>query len=554
MRHTPDSVNTSPRARAVPVRVTLLGIAALLALALPVLLAGTAERAGEVSTDATHDPTPALDPEPPPAPPPEPPTTSPATPAPVTPEVPPDTSAAEEPETWVDGASFGQPPADATQGVLTFRGSPTRSWYGTGPVPRNPRLLWRYPQHSDMCAESSYHGEIVRWCGTGWTGQTAVFERNGRTWLVFGAFDNNVHFLDAATGQQLLPQFETGDLIKTSVTIDPDEFPLAYFGSRDNYFRIVAFDRAEPTELWRLGAYDVSPTLWNDDWDSSPLVIDDHLFLGGENSRFFVVRLNRGYDADGLVTVAPELLFHWAGWDDQLLADLEEPDEGHFNVAIESSPAIWENTLYFANSGGLVTGWDISGLDEGIMPEQVFRFWAGDDIDATPVVDAEGFLYLGVEYEERDTARAAEVGQLVKLDPSRPDDPIVWSVHDPSEVPQRGVWSTPVVWRDVVFATTHTGRFWGVDRQTGEIRWQKLFNDLLWSSPIVIDETLILADGAGRITAYDVRDTSVEPPMIWQMQVGNEWRFESSPAMWDGVIYVGGRSGAMYAVGDAVRR
>ena len=550
MRHTPDSVNTSSRARAVPVRVTLLGISALLALVLPVLLAGTPERAGEVSTDSTHDPPSAPDPAPPPAPPPQLPTTSPATSPPASPELPPEGGAAEEPEPWVDGASFGQPPGDVTQGVLTFRGSPTRSWYGTGPAPRNPQLLWRYPQHSDMCAESSYHGEIVRWCGTGWTGQTAVFERNGRTWLVFGAFDNNVHFLDAATGQQLLPPFETGDLIKTSVTIDPDDFPLAYFGSRDNYFRIVAFDRAEPTELWRLGAYDVSPTLWNDDWDSSPLVIDDHLFLGGENSRFFVIRLNRGYDADGFVTVAPELLFHWAGWDDQLLADLAEPDAGHFNVAIESSPAIWENTLYYANSGGLVTGWDISGLTEGLMPEQVFRFWAGDDIDATPVVDEEGYLYVGVEYEARETARAREVGQLVKLDPSHPTDPIVWSVHDRSQGAQRGVWSTPVVWRDMVYATTHTGRFWGVDRETGRIRWEKRFADLLWSSPILVDETLILADGAGRITAYDVADTSVEPPVIWQLQVGNEWRFEASPVMWDGVIYVGGRSGAMYAIGD----
>ncbi len=49
-------------------------------------------------------------------------------------------------------------------------------------------------------------------------------------------------------------------------------------------------------------------------------------------------------------------------------------------------------------------------------------------------------------------------------------------------------------------------------------------------------------------------DTSVEPPVIWQLQVGNEWRFESSPVMWEGVIYVGGRSGAMYAIGDAVAR
>ena len=458
---------------------------------------------------------------------------------------------AEPPPVWVDPASFGQAPEGTTNGILTFRGSPTRSWYGTGPVPANPQVLWRFPRNSNMCSMSSYHGDLIEWCGTGWTGQPAVFERGGRTWVVFGAYDKNVHFLDAATGERLLPDFETGDLIKTSVTIDPDEYPLAYFGSRDNYFRIVAFDRPEPTELWRLGAYDVSPTLWNDDWDSSPLVLDDHLFLGGENSRFFVVRLNRGYDADGLVTVDPELLFHWAGWDDQLLADLEESDQGHYNVAIESSPAIWGDVLYFANSGGLVTGWDISGLTDGVMPEQVFRFWAGDDIDATPVVDEEGYLYVGVEYEARQTDRSAEVGQLVKLDPSRPDDPVVWSVHDPGE-PDRGVWSTPVVWRDMVYATTHTGRFWGIDRETGEIRWEKGFPSLLWSSPIVIDETLVLGDGEGNIRAYDVSDTSVPPPEIWRLPV--RWRFESSPVMWNGVIYVGDRAGGFYAIGDAVAR
>ena len=542
---------------AVRARVALLAFLAVLGFALPVLLIGTPERSGEIAAGATHDP---LPPAPVPAavaqeaaPEESLPTTS--TVDATVPEVTTAPAAAPEPpQVWVDPASFGLPPAGATQGVLTFRGSPTRSWYGTGPVPTNPRLLWRFPRNTDMCAESSYHGEIVKWCGTGWTGQTSVFERNGRTWLVFGAFDNNVHFVDAATGERLLPDFPTGDLIKTSVTIDPDEYPLAYFGSRDNYFRIVAFDRVEPTELWRLGAYDFEPTLWNDDWDSSPLVLDDYLFLGGENSRFFVIRLNRGYDPEGLVTVAPEVLFHWPGWDDQLLSDLEVPDRGHYNVAIESSPAISGDILYFANSGGLITGWDISGLRDGVMPQQVFRFWAGDDIDASPVVDAEGYLYVGVEYEERDTARAREVGQLVKLDPSRPDDPIVWSVHDPSVTPLRGVWSTPVVWRDMVYATTHTGRFWGIDRETGELHWEKRFNDLLWSSPIVVDETLILGDGAGRVTAYDVSDTSVEPPVIWQLHVGNEWRFESSPVMWDGVIYVGGRSGAMYAIGDAAAR
>ena len=54
------------------------------------------------------------------------------------------------------------------------------------------------------CARSS-RGQGRRptnWCGTGWTGQPAVFERDGRTWVVFGAYDRAVHFLDAATGER----------------------------------------------------------------------------------------------------------------------------------------------------------------------------------------------------------------------------------------------------------------------------------------------------------------------------------------------------------------
>src|SRR6266508_1610846 len=33
---------------------------------------------------------------------------------------------------WVDPASSGQPYGDQVQGILTFRGNPTRSYYGEG--------------------------------------------------------------------------------------------------------------------------------------------------------------------------------------------------------------------------------------------------------------------------------------------------------------------------------------------------------------------------------------------------------------------------------------
>ena len=120
-----------------------------------------------------------------------------------------------------------------------------------GPGARGADGACSFPDHA-MCGASSEGGETRTWCGTGWTGQPAVFERDGRTWLVFGAYDYKVHFVDGETGERILPDFPTGDIIKGSVTIDPDGYPLVYTGSRDNYLRVIAIDRAEPTELWKL--------------------------------------------------------------------------------------------------------------------------------------------------------------------------------------------------------------------------------------------------------------------------------------------------------------
>ena len=126
-----------------------------------------------------------------------------------------------------------------------------------------------------------------------------MFERDGRTWVVFGAYDRAIHFVDAVTGQDILPPFPTGDIVKGSVSVDPDGLPLIYIGSRDNYFRVIAIDRPQPTELWKLWAHDVSPTKWNDDWDGSGLVLGDYLFEGGENSQIHIVKLNRAWARTG---------------------------------------------------------------------------------------------------------------------------------------------------------------------------------------------------------------------------------------------------------------
>jgi outer membrane protein assembly factor BamB len=464
-------------------------------------------------------------------------TRAPTTTALPTTTLPPTTTPPERLVGRVPGFTVGRPWGSVT-GLTMFRGNPTRSYYGEGPLPSNPSVLWSYPGDGLMCGSSSVAGVTSQWCGSGWTGQPVVWERpDGKTEVIFGAYDKAVHFLDAATGEELRPSFVTGDIIKGSVTLDPDGFPLLYFGSRDNKLRVVALDREAPTELWSLDA-DAVDGIWNDDWDGNPVVLDDMLYEGGENGWFFAIKLNRAIGADGLVAVTPQISFSTPAWTSELLAQVGR------NVSVESSIMVHDQVAYLANSGGRVVGFDIGDIGSGNAPV-AFDYWVGDDTDATLVSDAEGAIYVAVE-EERKNDRSRELGQLIKLDPSA-QDPFVWGlpVSGGSEV--GGLWATPAVGLGMVYASTHPGDLLAVDAATGEITWSEEIGWHAWSSPVIVGEELLVATCTGELRAYSLENPR-EPVLTWSLKVSDSC-IESTPAVWKGRIYVGIRDGKFYAVG-----
>jgi hypothetical protein len=436
------------------------------------------------------------------------------------------------------------------EGLTTFRGNATRTYYGRGPVPKDPEVLWRYPASVGMCSVSSDEEGTRTWCGTGWTGQPNVVEPEGGPVQVrFGAYDRAVHVVDGRTGRRLYEPFVTGDLIKGTVTSDPDGYPLLYTGSRDNYLRILATDRGDRlVELWSLSSDSAPNPVWNNDWDGSPLIWNDYLLEGGENSWFYVVKLNRDYDQDGKVTVRPKIRLMVPGFDQRLFADI-----GDTEVSIENSVALYpkREVAYFANSGGLVQGWDVSKvLAGGRKARRVFRFWTGEDTDASVVIDDEGFLYVASELE-RFNARSEEVGQLMKLDPERRKDPVVWSLPLPGEGGDGGAWATPGIYGDAVFVTTNTGRLLAVDRERGRIAWEIELVPPTWTSPVIVDGVLIVGDCAGVLHAYDVGTDPLRgrPRERWAVRL--EGCIESTPAVWRGMVYVGTRGGAVFGIGDS---
>ena len=451
-----------------------------------------------------------------------------------------------------------------TPGLTTFRGNAARTWYGEGPVPSDPTVRWRSPlDGSKMCSFSAEGGPgsaVKEWCGTGWTGQPNVVALSDGSMMVReGAYDGRYHFLSATTGETLVPDLVTQDLAKGSATSDPDGYPLYYAGSRDNLFRVVAMDRSEPTVLYTIDSHDISLAphpMWNDDWDSAALVIDDVLIEGSENGYLYLVPLHRGYDPRGLVTIAPSKPIVVPAFDDELLSAVAQPGEVNadgldtrYDVSIESSVAYRDGVVYVANSGGLVTGWDISSvLDGGRDVHRVFRFWTGDDTDATIAIDDEGYLYVASEYQRfDDTSRT--LGQLMKLDPRR-TDPVVWSIPAP-ELGFEGAggsWSTPALSGGVAYFTTAAGRVLAVDRESGAVLWERQIASPSIASPVVVDGTLLQGDCSGHLYAWDVSDPNAQPTLRWNLDLGD--CIESTPAVWHGWLYVGTREGFIYGIAD----
>ncbi len=442
------------------------------------------------------------------------------------------------------GRRFGE-----VDGFLVFRGNPTRTFYGEGPVPRDPELVWSAPS-GRMCSTEGSGDTRKVWCGIGWTGQVVLLDHAGdgitAVEVMVGAYDGSFHLFDGASGERTSAPFRTGFMVKGTETIDPDGFPLAYVGSRDGYLRVLALEPRGPVELWRLGRHPEG--VWNNDWDANPTVLDDVLYAGAEDSWFRMWRLNRSYDADGRVTVTPELLVEVPGFDDALFARI-----GDRNVSIESSPAVTADRVYWANSGGRVMGIDrLAALDGRVVV--TFDHWVGDDVDASIVVDREGMLIVAVE-EERRLPAAAGMGQLIRLDPTRPADPVLWRLDIPAVQgvagADGGVWATPAVYDEYVYVPTNSGRLLVVDLQDGTVLSNEFIGGPLWSSPAIVEEpggpAWLVQGTCGRpsVRGYSLEDPAA-PTLRWEVPMPG--CVEATPVVWRGSIYVGTRDGRLHAL------
>jgi len=161
------------------------------------------------------------------------------------------------------------------------------------------------------------------------------------------------------------------------------------------------------------------------------------------------------------------------------------------------------------------------------------------------VPDDEGFLYVGVEID-RANSRVQQAGQMIKLDPRKPDDPVVWK-YDLEFFKDDGVWTTPIIIGDVTLWTTKPGYIYALDRYTGEFLWKQQVGGPALSSPVLVDGVLIQATGKGMVKGFDFSNPRVQPTELWSVAL--DANIESTPVVWNGRIYVGTRAGFVYCLG-----
>jgi outer membrane protein assembly factor BamB len=125
----------------------------------------------------------------------------------------------------------------------------------------------------------------------------------------------------------------------------------------------------------------------------------------------------------------------------------------------------------------------------------------------------------------------------------------VWSAQLGGLEAEGGILGTPAYQRGIVYSTFNEGGVAAVDEMTGKLLWRIDLPRTTWTSPVPIDNRLIVADGAGNLNCFDITNPRTTPRVVWKVHVSDSI-IESTPAVWHGWIYVGSRDGGIYGIAD----
>jgi len=338
----------------------------------------------------------------------------------------------------------------------SFRGDLRNSGYVQDEIPIPDDILWKI----------ELDGSVK---GTAVVAKDVVF---------IGDLHRKVYFVDAQTGKRL-SQLSLKEAYPTFLSIE-DGF--LYLSSEGKEGTLSCFNLRRGKMEWRKGLGSSR---------SSPVIINDRIFLGTESGKFYALKKSSAEPV----------------W--------------QFNAKrrILSSPAYSQGLLYFGSDDG----WFYALVEKtgGVR----WKFKAEKGIHSSSAVQRNKVVFGSLD------------GFVYCL--NKDDGNLIWNFKTSG-----GVYSSPAVTESSVFIGSNDGFLYKIDFFSGELLWRFDALSPIHSSPLVVGGKVFFAALDGRFCVLDRWSGKI----LWSYQTGG--MFTSSPACYKRKIYIGSEDGCLYCFGN----
>lgn len=217
---------------------------------------------------------------------------------------------------------------------------------------------------------------------------------------------------------------------------------------------------------------------------------------------------------------------------------------------VRSSPTLVGNEVFVGSGDG-----NLYALDARTGGER-WRFTASAGVSSSPAVTADAVFFTALDGSIYAVSRRD--GRLRWRVGTGPLAPLPWGYEGTDYYA-----SSPVVGGGLAFAGSGDGHVYALDAESGRERWRFRTGGRVRSSPALVDGTLYVGSFDGILYALDARTGAerwrhaTEGTTLLSANFGYDRRsIQSSPAVVNGVVYVGSRDGSLYALSarDGSRR
>lgn len=445
---------------------------------------------------------------------------------------------------------------DNSKGIFMFRGDPSRNpnFYGRLHGDSvNIKVDWVFKTEKDTFHTA--HG--VWYGGTGWTGQPvyvrwpdsllqrfrssndSITEHLHEQEIIVASLCGKLYFIDFQSGLPSRKCVDAKNVLKGTPSLNPSLNGQLYVGhgvQKQAPFGNMVFDLFSHATIHSFGRDRKAWRSWNA-FDSSPAIMGGFLFRPSENGTLY-----KYYVADGNYTLHSTLRYSMSKF--------------NRSPGIESSMAICKNYGYLTDNDGNVLCVNLNTL------KPVWRYWNHDDTDASPLVDVEDgvpFVYTGCEVDHQGSSGKSYFVKLNGLTGELVwEDTIACNRRQLGEkILDGGMYASPLLGafdcEGLIFSNfcvskeDTLGYLVAFDKRDGRIVYRTKTKHYCWSSPVAFynddnEMFVFTADVGGNV--YLIKGKTGE--IVASKKVGHI--FESSPIIVDDKIILGSRGNKIYKI------